>query len=54
MMKYERYIGIGFMVVLLLDSYILGGYITGALSFVVNFVVAQLFVPLFELILFFI
>ena len=54
MMKYERYIGIGFMVVLLLDSYILGGYIIGALSFVVNFFVARLFVPFFELILFFI
>ncbi|MBE6664279.1 MAG: site-2 protease family protein [Ruminococcaceae bacterium] len=53
-MRYERYIGIGFMVLLLVDSYFLGGYITGALSFIVNFVINDLFVPLFDLILFFI
>ncbi len=54
MMRYERYIGIGFMVFLLVDSYFLGGYITDALSFIVNFVINNLFVPLFDLILFFI
>ncbi len=54
MMKYERHIGIGFMIVLLVDSYFLGGYITGALSAVVWFIVVDLFIPLFELILFFI
>ncbi|MBQ8546667.1 MAG: site-2 protease family protein [Clostridia bacterium] len=54
MMRYERHIGIGFMIVLLVDSYFLGGYITWALSFVVNFFIYDLFIPLFDLILFFI
>ena len=54
MMRYERHIGIGFMIVLLVDSYFLGGYITWALSFVVNFFVYDLFYPLFNFVLFFI
>ena len=54
MMKYERHIGIGFMVLLLVDSYFIGGYITGALSFIVNFIINSLFIPLFDFILFFI
>ncbi len=54
MMRYERQIGIGFMIVLLVDSYFLGGYITGALSFVVSFILNNMFIPLFDLILFFI
>lgn len=37
-MRYEREIAVGFMLVLLLDSRLLGGYITGALSFVVNLI----------------
>lgn len=54
MMRYERYIALGFLVVLLIDSYLLGGYITYALSFIVQFFVLDLFVPIFETILFFI
>jgi Zn-dependent protease len=37
-MKYEREIAAGFLILLFLDSRFLGGYITGGLSFVVNFV----------------
>ena len=54
MMRYERYIGIGFMVVLLVDSYFLGGYIPNAISTVVFFIANKLFLPLFDLIIFFI
>ena len=37
-MMYERQISLMFMCVLILDSRILGGYIIGALSFIVNFI----------------
>ena len=54
MMRYERYIGIGFMVVLLVDSYFLGGYIPGAISTIVLSIANYIFLPLFNSILFFI
>ena len=48
-MRYEREIGIGFMVLLFLDSRFLGSHITGALSFIVN-VLFNAFIKLFTLI----
>lgn len=48
-MRYEREIGLVFMVILIADSRFLGGYITGALSFLVNGVF-NAFISLFELI----
>ena len=48
-MKYEREISLGFLILLFLDSRLLGGHITGALSTVVYFVFNG-FVSLFNLI----
>ncbi|MGM9645179.1 MAG: site-2 protease family protein [Eubacteriales bacterium] len=48
-MKYEREIALGFFIILFLDSRLLGGHITGALSTVVYFIFNG-FVSLFNLI----
>ena len=37
-LQYERQISLAFMLILIFDSRLLGGYFTGALSFIVNFI----------------